>query len=56
MPILEKLAIVKDVRSYLTKIVEDNQVNLTRAKEVLNIGQLINPEDDEDYISENVVT
>jgi hypothetical protein len=38
VPILEKLAIVKDVRSYLVKIVEDNKVDFAKAKEVLNIG------------------
>jgi hypothetical protein len=47
VPILEKLAFVKDVRPFLTEIVEDNRVNIAKAKEVLNYGRLINPEDDE---------
>lgn len=38
VPILEKLAIVKDVRPYLTKLVTDNKVDFARAKELLNIG------------------
>lgn len=32
VPILEKLAIVKDVRPYLTKIVEENKVNFNKAR------------------------
>ena len=46
VPILEKLAIVKDVRPYLTKIVDDNKVDFIKAKELLNIGQYINPEEE----------
>lgn len=46
VPILEKLAIVKDVRPYLTKIVNDNKVDFMKAKELLNIGQYINPEEE----------
>lgn len=46
VPILEKLAIVKDVRPYLTKLVNDNKVDFIKAKELLNIGQYINPEDE----------
>ena len=38
VPILEKLAIVKDVRPYLTKIVTDNKIDFVKAKELLNIG------------------
>jgi hypothetical protein len=38
VPILEKLAIVKDVRPYLTKIVSENKIDLIKAKELLNIG------------------
>lgn len=38
VPILEKLALVKDVRPYLTKICEDNKINFGKAKELLNIG------------------
>ena len=38
VPILEKLAIVKDVRQYLRSLVDDNRVNFTKAREVLNIG------------------
>lgn len=38
VPILEKLAIVKDVRPYLTKIVTENKIDFTKAKELLNIG------------------
>lgn len=38
VPILEKLAIVKDVRPYLTKLVVDNKVDFAIAKEILNIG------------------
>lgn len=41
VPILEKLAIVKDVREYLPKIVDDNKINFTKAKELLNYGKLI---------------
>ena len=37
VPILEKLAIVKDVRPYLTKICVDNKVDLVKARELLNI-------------------
>lgn len=47
VPILEKLALVKDVRPYLTEIVVDNRVNLAKAREILNYGKLINPEDEE---------
>jgi len=46
VPILEKLAIVKDVRPYLTKIVNENKVDFNKAKELLNIGQFMNPEDE----------
>ena len=46
VPILEKLALVKDVRPYLTKIVTDNKVDLNKARELLNIVQYINPEDE----------
>lgn len=38
VPILEKLAIVKDVRQYLPKLVEDNKVDFEKAKRLLNIG------------------
>jgi carboxy-terminal domain RNA polymerase II polypeptide A small phosphatase len=38
VPILEKLAIVKDVRPYLTKIVNENKVDFNKAKELLNIS------------------
>ena len=38
VPILEKLAIVKDVRNYLPKIVQENKVDFEKAKQLLNIG------------------
>jgi hypothetical protein len=47
VPILEKLAFVKDVRPFLTEIVEDNKVNIVRAKELLNYGKLMNPEEED---------
>ena len=46
IPILEKLASVRDVRNILPKIVEENRVNIQRAKDILNLGSFINPEDD----------
>ena len=55
VPILEKLAIVRDVRSFLPNIVEDNKVDFKKAKEVLNIGQLMNPEDDIQQLRINTV-
>mmetsp|Transcript_28052 Transcript_28052/g.27063 ORF Transcript_28052/g.27063 Transcript_28052/m.27063 type:complete len:94 (-) Transcript_28052:1414-1695(-) len=47
MPILEKLAYVKDVRTILPQIVSDNKVNYEKAPEILNcIGSgYLNPED-----------
>jgi hypothetical protein len=47
VPLLEKLSVVKDVRQFLPLLVSDNKINLTKAKDVLNIGRLINPEDEE---------
>lgn len=55
VPVLEKLAIVKDVRPYLTKIVTENKIDFTKAKELLNIGQLINPEDEMQKLRANAV-
>lgn len=46
VPILEKLAIVKDVREYLPKIVDDNKINFSKAKDVLNYGKLIIPDEE----------
>ena len=46
VPILEKLAFVKDVRQYLPLLVEDNKVDIAKAREVLNFGNLMNPEDE----------
>ena len=48
VPILEKLALVRDVRPFLTEIVEDNRINFNKAREVLNYGKLLNPEQLED--------
>lgn len=53
VPILEKLAIVKDVRPYLTKIVSDNKVDYQKARELLNIVQYINPEEEMQTIRTN---
>jgi hypothetical protein len=47
VPLLEKLSVVKDVRTYLPLLVTDNKINLVKAKDVLNIGRLINPEDED---------
>lgn len=47
IPILEKLAFVRDVRDYLPRIVDDNKINFTKAKEVLNYGKLIMPEEED---------
>lgn len=47
VPILEKLAFVNDVREFLPKIVDDNKINFLKAKEVLNYGKLIIPEDED---------
>ena len=47
VPILEKLATVRDVRSILPSLVEDNKVNISKAKEILNYNPLNNPEDKE---------
>ena len=46
VPILEKLATVRDVRNILPKIVDDNRVNLAKAKEFLNYNPLNNPEEE----------
>lgn len=47
VPILEKLAFVRDVRDYLPRIVDDNKINFNKAKEVLNYGKLIIPEEED---------
>lgn len=47
VPILEKLAFVRDVRDYLPRIVDDNKINFVKAKEVLNYGKLIIPDEDD---------
>jgi hypothetical protein len=47
VPVLEKLAFVKDVREFLPRIVDDNKINFVKAKEVLNYGKLIIPEEEE---------
>lgn len=49
VPILEKLATVRDVRNILPKIVDDNRVNLAKAKEILNYNPLNNPEEESQY-------
>lgn len=46
VPILEKLASVNDVRQYIPKFIKDNKIDYEKAKEVLNYGRLINPEDE----------
>lgn len=40
------MALVKDVRPYLTTIVEDNRVNFKKARDLLGVGKVMNPEDD----------
>ena len=45
VPILERLAKVKDVRLILPKIVEDNKVNYLKANEVLKNTLINNPEE-----------
>lgn len=47
VPLLEKLSVVRDVRQFLPLLVTDNKINLSKAKDVLNIGRLINPEEEE---------
>eukprot|EP00347_Sterkiella_histriomuscorum_P024236 403331838 len=55
VPILEKLAIVKDVRPYLTKIVTENKIDYVKARELLNIGQFINPEEEMQKLRSNAI-
>lgn len=48
VPILERLARVQDVREYLPKMVDDNKVNISRARDIMKIGRnLNNPEEQE---------
>ena len=45
VPILERLATVRDVRSILPNLVQDNKVNFSKAQEILNYNPLKNPEE-----------
>ena len=47
VPILERLARVQDVREFLPKMVEDNKLNIAKAREIMKIGRIIanNPEE-----------
>lgn len=46
VPILEKLAFVRDVRTYITQFISNNKINYDKAREVLNYGQFLSPEED----------
>ena len=47
VPILERLARVQDVREFLPKMVEDNKLNIAKAREIMKIGRITtnNPEE-----------
>ena len=45
VPVLEKLAQVKDVRPYIKQMVEDNKLNFAKARELLGLNKPLNPEE-----------
>lgn len=50
VPILEKLAYVRDVRQYLPAFTQDNKVDFAKAKAVLGLESKVNPEDESEPV------